>query len=406
MARSLTLPVLLIVSSVLVAAAPRAPGDLAPRRAQAPPPAAEPAREVETTVDASTSGRIEVIRLPKSDRVRGISVLARNAGRLDWSLQGDRIAFDRADRAGLYDVYVMGAGGGNERCLTCNFSELRDASALAPAWHPSGRYVAFLVQRTGKRFRLGAAGLTTPDRGLHGEIWLVGVDGRRLWTLVRGDQTGGAVLDPRFSFEGDRLAWSERQRSRTGRWGDWVARVADFEVSRGIPRLRKVRRVAPPVERTFLEVSGFGPQERRLLVSGNLDPGQDESGMDVAWLDLEAGAVTRLTDSRGEWDQGAVLSPSGDALVWTSNRGLDRRPLPPLVLPPTARPERRELWWRPLDGGEPERLTYFNHPASPSFDTGAVVSDVAWSPDGTRIAIHVVTDLAAGQESIYLVTLR
>ncbi len=344
-------------------------------------------------------------RLPQSELVKSIRVLEPGGGRLAWSVQGDWIAYDQRDAEGFYNIHIMAPDGGFRKCLTCPLREFRKAHAYNPSWHPSGNYLVFQVQLAANKLKLSPAEMTTPDRGLHSAIWVIDKAGKNFWQLAGGAETSSVLLDPTFSHEGDRLAFSERIRSRQGRWGEWVVRIGDFRVKAGVPRLRKVRSLKPGDNRRFVTISGFSPSDDSLLVAGNLDRGQSASGMDIYEMSLEDGSLRRITRSRREWDEGAHFSPSGERIAWTSDRGVPPGKSTQRVRAPSARAQRRELWLMRADASDQERLTFFNHPAAPESLRGAVVSDFAWSPDGRRLAVHVVTDLGEGEERIYLVEL-
>lgn len=345
---------------------------------------------------------------PLAPEVRGMRVLVRGGARPDWAVQGDLIAFDRRGPDDRYDAYVARPDGTGERCLTCPHPQLRTSHVVSPAWHPSGEYLAFQAQEPARRLGLDAAALTTPDRGLHSEIWIISRDGRSVWQVTRAEHTAGAVLDPRFSYEGGLLLWSERVESREGRWGRWALRLGRFTERAGTPRVRKVETVRLGETGRFVQAQGFTPDETGLLVSGNLDPGLPESGLDLYLFDLDGGRLTNLTRTPGEYDGEARFSPDGESIAWTSSRGVeDGGPrIGQVDRPPSARAMPRELWIMAADGSDPRRLTFFNHPESPGGGRPAVVSGLAWSPDGHRIALHAVTDLESGEEAIYLLDLR
>jgi Tol biopolymer transport system component len=333
-------------------------------------------------------------------------VLEPNGGRLSWSVQGDWIAFDQRGADGFYDLYLMAPNGGLRKCLTCELFEFRKAHAYNPTWHPSGKYLVFQVQAVAGKLGLSAAEMTSPDRGLHSALWVIDRAGKNFWQLTGAGRGGNTVLDPCFSHEGGQLAFSERFKSKQGRWGEWAVRVADFEIKAGVPRLKNVRTFQPGVQPNFIQVDGFAPSDDALLVSGNLD-GQSESGMDVYRMSLAGGALARVTRTPSEWDEGARFSPAGDRIAWTSDRdALARRAPPPPARFASARAQRRDLWLMREDAADQERITFFNHPAAPESLRGAVVSDFDWSPDGRELAVHVVTDLEEGVERIYMVRLR
>ena len=346
------------------------------------------------------------VRPPSNPRVGEIRLVIPDGGRLDWAVQGDRLAYDKRGDDGLYDVYIATPDGADETCLSCDLREFRKSHVYNPSWHPSGEFLVLQIQPVAKKLKLGATEMTSPDRGLFGEIWTLSRDGKT-FNKVSPANTNLAVLDPYFSFEGDLLVWSERVRARQGRWGEWVVRVARFDMRVGIPRLRKVRTYRPGETHLFLEAHGFTPDQKKILASGNLEKNHGEAGMDIYLLDLETQEARRLTESFGEWDETARFAPDGEHIAWTTNRNLSRR-IPPTApgAMPSARPQPRDLWLMKSDGSGEERLTYFNHPAAPESRTGAVVSDFAWNPEGNQIAFHVVTNFAAQREAIYILELE
>ena len=87
--------------------------------AAAQEPAAEPEREAEVVKARLVTAR------PGHRAVHDVRLLKAGGGRLDWSRQGDRLAFDQAGPDGLYDVYLMSAEGTAETCLTCEQCEVR-----------------------------------------------------------------------------------------------------------------------------------------------------------------------------------------------------------------------------------------------------------------------------------------
>ncbi len=314
--------------------------------------------------------------LPGNRHVRGIRVLRRGGGRVDWSQQGDWIAYDEANSQGVYDLYVMNAVSGSERCLTCDQYDLRKIHSLSPVWHPSGDYLVFQVQDRPRRVRLDTLDLATPHRGLHGDLWAISRDGKDIWQLTQIAANGGAVIDPHFSHEADRLVWSERLENYRGRWGYWSLRVAGFEIKRGLPRLGKVRTFRPQTPPGFVVANGFTPDDRGLLLSA-------EAGGDILRLDMESGTSEHLTATPDHRDELVSTAPRSDRLVWVSDRGIARRRGQRL-------PYRGDLWFMSESERTQERLTFFNHPKSDHTLGEALIDDLAWSPQGDRLVLHVV----------------
>ncbi|MCB1058086.1 MAG: PD40 domain-containing protein, partial [Acidobacteria bacterium] len=341
--------------------------------------------------------------LPAGDAVRGVELLVPGGGRVDWSVQGDFLAYDRAGSDGLYDIYKSSADGAGRVCLTCPLLEFQNANATNPSWHPSGRLLVFQVQQRARQIEQTLLERSTPERGLHTELWTITADGRSFFQLTRPEQSGPSLLDPCFSHEGKLLAWSERATDRGGLWGEWILRVGRFDERAGVPRLSHVRTYRPGGGRSFVEIDGFTADDRGLILSGNLEPGQPESGMDLYRFDLETEQLTRLTRTLGDFDDAGHVSPAGDRLAWASGRDV-----PPLLRGPgrdAGRPFPTDLWLMNLDGSGAQRLTIFNPDAGRDPSFAAAVTDLAWNPDGDRIAATVVRDFGAPREDIFLVEL-
>jgi Tol biopolymer transport system component len=392
-----------------------APQDPEPERAVTVPPPSGPDEEEGVADEDELEGDedFEERALPRTDAlipkppgnsvVRSTRLLVPSGGRLDWSVQGDWIAYDRRGPDDLYDLYKVTPQGAGITCLTCPLLEFRNAHALNPSWHPSGRLLVFQAQMRARRLEMTTTALTTPERGLHTELWTISADGKAFFQLTRSEQTGAGVLDPHFSHEGDRLVWSERIANRAGLWGDWAVRVAEFSERGGVPRLGRVRTYRPGNGRGFLVVHGFTPDDRQLVLSGNLEPGQAGTGLDLYLFDLTTQKLTRLTSSLGDYDDQMHYSPAGDWFAWASDRSV-----PPILRGTgrtAARPLPRDVWLMNTDGSGEQRLTFFNPRTSRNPADGAVVSDLAWSPRGDQLAVHVVRDFQAPREEIYLIDL-
>jgi Tol biopolymer transport system component len=296
--------------------------------------------------------------------------------------------------------------GTGEHCVSCDLYEFRKQHAFDPVWSPSGEYIVFTVQRNSKKLGMTAGAMTTPDRGIRGDLWILDRTGKYYFQLTRSEQTSLAVLAPRFSHEGGRLLWSERVTTKGGRWGDWRLRVARITIDSAVPRLRKVETYNLGTGKGFVEGAAFSPDDRRILLAGNLEAEHGEAGMDLYLFDLESEGLQRLTATLGEWDELGEFAPTGEHIAFTSNRNLPRAIPRQTGTPPSARTLPRELWLMAPDGSGQQRLTFFNHPAAgegPIPD--AVVADLSWSPNGDQIAIQVVR-LEDNSEAIYIVDLH
>lgn len=354
------------------------PSAVAQESSPAPEPVDDsPARPPVERVQATLAGP------PGHRDVREIRRLVADGGRFDWSRQGSEIAFDRPDDRGFYRLYTYGVETGSERCVTCDRYELRKSHVLDPVWHPSGDHLVVQVQDSARRLGMGPARLATPLRGVHSELWVVHRDGKSAWQLTQGKDRGLAVLDPHFSWEGDRLVWSERQSSVERPWGAWVLRVGRLKIKRGVPRLKEIERFEvrglPP---GFVGVNEFTPDDRGVLIAASRDRDRGR-GRDIFRFHLEDRRIEPLTTTPDLWNDRPALSPRGDVLVWASDRGLPRRIGQGL-------PYRGDLWMKIEREGREERLTFFNNRRSEHYLGDALIDDIAWSPRGDLIALHVV----------------
>lgn len=353
-------------------------------------PAADPARP-----------RIERARLvgePGHRWVRGTRRLVAGAARAEYSRQGDRIAYDKPGERGQRALYINYTDGEAEKCLTCEKWEFRNVNILAPTWHPGGEILVALVQGVGKKLDLDIEQLATPARGLHADLWAFTRDGRDAWQMTQVVRQGGAILDPVFSQEGGRLAWTERYDTTVGgRWGAWQVRVADFAVKRGLPRLGDVRTLRLPApEVAFLH--GFTDDDRGLWLSVAREEGGVRS-LRAARLELESGRLEWLPPL-GQWDDLVAGVPRGTRRVFASDRDLPR-PRGAVL------PRRSDLWFASASGRRQERLTFYNDADSPDSLGEAWIADLGWSPRGESLLLHVLTPDGAGgaQEAIYVLDL-
>lgn len=351
------------------------PGEPAPEGAADTAPQPEGASPTTEVLQARMAGP------PGHRAVREVSLFRQDAGRLAFSRQGDYLAYDKKGEDGRYDVHLLRTNGASERCLTCDIYDFRRTNVLDPVWHPSGEYLVVQVQESPRRLKLDPLRMATPLRGVHSELWVVLAKGRQAWRITRTSEQGGAVLGPAFSYEGDRLLWNERLSNVDDPWGHWGARVAELSIRRGLPKLGKITTHDGGWKPGFSIASGFTPDDRGLLMAASPDDGQPTSGRDVLRLDLESGAAERLLVTPDQWDDRLTAAPRGDALVFVSNRGLDRQ---------RKLPYRGDLWLLVPRQQRIERLTYFNDAKSP-YDLGeALIDDIAWDPKQPQILVHVV----------------
>ena len=383
------------------------PAPIVERARIVPPSPPRPAAEEASEKPAPAEPRPDALSVearPGHHAVHEVRLLKAGGGRVDGARQDDWIAFDMVGEDERYDVHVLQIeGAGAEHCLTCDLWMLKKTHVLNPAWHPSGDYLVVQTQSSPKRRGLDAVDLATPDRGLGGELWVVTRDGRDAFQLTHLADRGSAVLDPHFSHEAGLLAWSERLTSREPPYGEWVVRVVDFKLRRGVPRLGKTRTYNSGIGQGLAVVHGFTPGDDGILVSAVPDRGLPEP--DIVRVDLESGRVDRLTSSPDQSDELVLAVPYSDYYVWVTDRGLNDQSQ---VLSRGPLPRRTEVWLRSASGMAQERLTYFNHADSSHYLGSAMVSDLSWTADGEGLLVSVVSvpeGSEAVKEGIFLVKL-
>jgi Tol biopolymer transport system component len=320
--------------------------------------------------------------------VSRITTIKEGGGRVDWS-RGNLIAFDQLGDDLYYDVFTMNPDGSGQTCLTCGKSELPGRHIGNPAWHPSGDFIAIQVQKGNSPSNIVSDYFANPGSGINNDIWVMNRQGTRFWQLTNVPLSEGGVLHPHFSFQGDRLLWSERLSSQGGNIGTWALKVADFRVSDGVPSISNVRQFQPGAQRRFYESHGFTPDGTRIVFTGNLEAGQDESDQDIYTLDLNSGALVNLTNSPTQWDEHAQIMPSGDWIVWMSSMGNGGRNDPGNV--------KTDYWIMRTDGSAKRQLTSFNLAGNAQYISGgATAADSSWNPDGTRLMAYLILDALTG----------
>ncbi|MDA8019685.1 MAG: hypothetical protein MPN21_19775 [Thermoanaerobaculia bacterium] len=331
---------------------------------------------------AETASSVEIVRArPKGELghrwVRSIGRWEPGAARAAWSAQGDRIAFDAPGDLGFRAIYVRDAETGQRRCLTCDLWQLRKKNVLAPEWHPSGDWIAVIVQDLPRRLLPSPARMASFHRALHADLWILTADGRNAWQLTRSAEQGGAVHEAKISYEGDRIAWTERTDSRAGTEGAWVVRVAQLEL-RKVPSFKNDRTLRPTTWPSRVVVEGFTQNDRGLWLTLTA---RDRVGSLAARYDLDTLRLD-LLDTGGTWDLEARAVPRGERIVLASDRGLDRG---------RALPRSADLWFITPLGLRQERLTFFNDPSSDHYLGETLISDIAWAPDGRAVLLSLVS---------------
>ena len=326
--------------------------------------------------------------------VASIKIIRETDRTLDWSHQNNLITFSLKGKDGYYDIATMNADGSNVKCLTCGKSKLPNKHIGNPAWHPSGNYIVMQVE---KKKHFGAPIYSTPGIGFNSDLWAMTSDGREYFQLTnlatkqnrKDRQTTTGVLHPHFSHDGKKLFWGQLKRAFKGGMGIWELKVADFIMDKDGVHLANTKTYTPGKQKKWYESHGFSKDDSKILFSGSLEPGQDDTGMDIYTLDLETEKLERLTRTLAQWDEHAHYSPDGKKIVWISSVN-DFNPAN------WRKTMATEYFLMNEDGTDKEQLTYFNTPDHPHYSIfkGArvICADSAWNKAGDKIMASIAAD--------------
>lgn len=329
----------------------------------------------------------------QSENIIKIITIAEYGKSIDWCHTNNMIAFGKRGNDTYYDVYIMNPDSSNEKCLTCT-NKCPQKHNGNPAWHPSAQYIVFTSQNT------DAVGdiydrTAKPGKGINCNLWATNARGTKFWQLTTYETSytnPKGVIHPQFSHDGKKLVWAERlQNKQKTPWGEWALKIADFVIDDNGCSIQNIHTFQPGESIRFYESHDFSPDSTKILFCGNLLPDQLEGGMDIYELILETGSTTRLTNTFDDWDEHAHYSPDGQKIAWMSSTDLGDLGITfdDLKYSTWGLKLRTELWIMNKDGSNKQRLTYFNTPGHPEYLGKVIVSDSAWSPDGSQIAVTI-----------------
>jgi hypothetical protein len=270
-----------------------------------------------------------------------------------WNGATRTLAYGLARPDGHFATYLSQLDGSGSRRLA--YAGWRDDRHQFPAaWHPSGRYLAMLVE---KAQHPGNSTPAIPGYGGYTDLWLVTRDGSRAWKLVDLPvDKDHAITHCAFSPDGSTFVWTERIKAPhfglnrfAGAYEFNVARFVDGDT----PHLADIRHFIPGGGDQGGEVESIAGDDRTIAfystyVTRNLFASR------IYTMDIVSGAIRELTTE--SWAQAPTFSPDGRHIVYTTGAQTDTFPWSL---------QGADWWIMDRDGGHKRRLTYMNLRNSP-----------------------------------------
>jgi len=321
-----------------------------------------------------------------------VTTLTTDGGRVDWSADGEWIAYDHREADGFWDVYRIRPDGTGNECLTCGRSALPNRHQGNPTWHPSGRYLLFQAEKPYHHYDW-FHGNSDPGAGVWCDLWMLDLWEDKFYQLTdvsSGVAPPGGSLHPHFSHDGTKLLWGDLEGANTC-YGNWRLAVASF-LTDPEPQLSDITYYEPGDQKNWYESEDWALDDSGVYYACAPLAAQDDRSTDICHMDLDTQSSTRLTQTSGlegepaEWEEHGKLSPLGDAFVYMTSEGYG-------TISDTcdhASNLRTDLWIMNPDGSGRGKLTHYNEPGYPEYEPGGViVSDMSWSPDATKLVAIV-----------------
>jgi Tol biopolymer transport system component len=312
-----------------------------------------------------------------------------------WNHTTDTLTLMKTGDDGYYDVWLTDPLFTKLVPLTENNPLLPNRHIGNEDWHPSGEYLALVVE---KPDHPGSSLDALPGFGGYSDVWLITRSGDRAWqfTDVPNDYDHG-VLFPRFSPDGTKLVWTERIAAPNLldpmlRAGGWVIKVAEF-MEQPEPHLENIATFQPGGSAAFNEATGWSADSRTVVFSSDFQTG-DLLQNQIYALDVQTHMISRLTHDNA-YHEHPDFTPDGAHVIWMTTRdatgawgviGTD--------------------WWiMDPDGSNPRRLTLFEEPGSSHFEGAARwPGQFAFDPTGSWFLGGVLTDLVEMKGELVVVS--
>ena len=266
-----------------------------------------------------------------------------------WNGATQTLAYGRSAKSGAFHTFLADAEGDKERRITV--AAWRDDRHQFPAaWHPSGAWLAMLVEKnTHERGSVDA----TPGYGAYTDYWLVSRDASRAWKLYElPDGYDHALTHAAFSPDGSKFVWTERVKAPrlfdlNLFAGAYVFKVADF-VATPEPHLANVRSFRPGGVDQGGEVESIAADNRTIAfystyMSKNLFASR------IYTMNIDSGEIRELTTE--SFAQAPTFTPDDKRIVYMTGAGSDIF---------AFQLQGADWWIMNADGSDKQRLSFMN----------------------------------------------
>ncbi len=326
----------------------------------------------------------------KNPRIKSIRIIQEEGARPRFSPDGKYFLFDRKNKDGYYDLYVSDLSGITVTHVTDGQAGINQRNNGNGVYHPTKDYIVFISEESTGHYLDNVKELADPGVGLFSNLYATNLSGTKFWKLTDipikksiGDGVPAtAAVNPHFLKNGT-LVWTERYAEGGNlNWGKWRLKTAEFVEENGVPKLRNIRVVFTPAKGNYVTFMGELDSDNWIL-AGNLD-GQHEFGMDQYVWNARTGTLKNLTNTPEYWEEDSSLFPDGE-IVYMSN--IDSQYKFDFAKDWVSQKTERDYYITDKNGGQKERLTYFNEPGALEHSRYAILaaaSDI--SPDGKYLA--------------------
>ena len=305
---------------------------------------------------------------PRSPRVLSMDTMALGA-RPKISPDGTQVVYDTLNQVtGYYDVVIADYPTfANKRFPFQSNPTLPDQrNRGAAAWHPGGAYIVFGAE-VQTHLSDDIPSIANPGLGNYTHIWSYNVSTGQLNQLTNNPVklTAGdgievhASLFGVFDATGDFFYYTHRYQAGThAPTGDWRIEGAAVTIAAGNLTIGAESTIYTPATGWYVVLMTVRSTQPAFCMASNHD-GQAIDGMDIIAYNSSTTAVTKITDTPANWEEGSVCTPGG-GVVFMSDYNLVHGA-------DVAAASQREFFYVPtlVAGQSAERLTFYNSQPAP-----------------------------------------